>query len=336
LSVARERRDPGSRSRRGDAPPKSAPPDELVGDDAAATQRVDGPVERRRASRSLWSACEALLAAPEPRALNRALDQLREAFDCDGVALYGLGASGELEPWNARGAWRTVPGDLRDCMSVPLFRNTERVGTLDLQARAGQRWRPGQLALIRTAAGALGAALGARLELERLRRQPGRDSVTGLPDAAAFHARLGEELARARRHGLPLAVVLLDLDHFGALNARYGRGVGDDTLAETALMLKLQLRDTDLVARLGADTFGVLLPETGAGPAARCASRVRRALEEHAFARVGHLSASAGVAAGPRDGVEAVALLDEADRSLAVAKKSGRRRTVVAAPTHVH
>src|SRR5262249_32956968 len=154
---------------------------------------------------------EALLAAPEPRALNRALDQLREAFECDGVALHGLGPSGELEPWCARGAWRTIPGDLRDCMSVPLFRNAERVGTLDLQGRAGQRWRPGQLALIRTAAGALGAALGARLELERLRRQPGRDPVTGLPDGPAFHSRLTEELARARRHGLPLAIVLLDL-----------------------------------------------------------------------------------------------------------------------------
>ena len=65
-------------------------------------QRVaDAPENRgsrRRASRSLWSACEALLAAAEPRALNRALDQLAEAFDCEGVALHVVGASGELEP----------------------------------------------------------------------------------------------------------------------------------------------------------------------------------------------------------------------------------------------
>jgi diguanylate cyclase (GGDEF)-like protein len=296
---------------------------------------VEGPAERRRASRSLWAACEALLVAADTTALDRALDRLREAFECDGVALYALGASGALEPWCARGDWRTIPGDLRDCMSVPLFRGRERVGTLDLQARAHQRWRPAQLALVRTAAGALGAALGTRLELERLRRQPGRDAVTGLHDSTAFHERIGEELARARRHGLPLALVLVDLDHFGALNERYGREIGDAVLGEAALILKLQLRETDVLARVGGDGFAVLLPETDAGPALRVAMRVRRALEEHPFSRVGRISACAGVAAGPRDGTEPVELLELAERSLAVAKKSGRR-TVVTSSLHAH
>ena len=313
-------------------------------DDGAATDTlnpaevrpIDGPVERRRASRSLWAACEALLSAPDPRALNRALDQLGDAFECDGVALYAVGPAGTLEPWCARGDWRPTPGDLRGCMSAPLFRNEQRVGTLDLQARRGQRWSASQLALIRTAAGALGAALGARLELEQLRRQPGRDPVTGLPDASTFHTRVGEELARARRHGLPVSVVLIDLDHFGALNARYGREAGDATLGEVALMLRLQLRETDIVARLGGDTFGLLLPETDAGPALRCAQRVTRALEQHAFARIGRLTASAGVAAGPRDGMESLELLEHADRSLGLAKKSGRRRAVASARPHAH
>src|SRR6266487_2917313 len=84
---------------------------------------IDGPVERRRLSGSLWAACEALLSAPDPHAFNRALDQLGAAFECDGVALYAVGPSGALEPWCARGDWRPTPGDLRDCMSVPLFRN---------------------------------------------------------------------------------------------------------------------------------------------------------------------------------------------------------------------
>jgi len=160
----------------------------------------EAPGERRRASRSLWSACESLLSAgAEPRSLDRALQSLQRAFECDGVALYAVGASGRPEPWCACGSWRTRAGDLRDCMSVPLLRGSERVGALDLMARPGQRWRPSQLGLIRTAAGTLGAALGARLELERLRHLPGRDPVTGLPDAQAFHARLSEELARSRR-----------------------------------------------------------------------------------------------------------------------------------------
>jgi diguanylate cyclase (GGDEF)-like protein len=327
VSERREARRPPATGRRDD-PPSAAR--------ETAAAPIEGPVERRRASRSLWNACEALLSAPDQRSIRRALEGLRQAFDCDGVAIHAVSPSGAIEPWCARGAWRTTAGDLRDCMSVPLFRAEERVGTLDLQGRAGQRWQPGRLALIRTAAGALGAALGARLELERLRHQPGRDPVTGLADAQAFHARLAQELARARRHGLPLALVMLDLDHFAALNTRYGRNVGDGVLAETALLLKLALRETDVLSRLGGDTFGVLLPETDQGPAVRCADRVRRTLEEHPFARVGRLTASAGVAAGPRDGVEAVELVHQADQALTLAKKSGRRRVLAGTHAHAH
>jgi diguanylate cyclase (GGDEF)-like protein len=320
------------------APGRPATSDRRTADRRSEAKRISAeePAERRRASRSLWAAVEALLSAPDARALNRALDQLRGAFDCDGAALYARGPSGAFDPWCARGDWRTTAGDLRDCMSVPLFRGEERVGTLDLQARAGERWQPGQLALIRTAAGALGAALGARLELEQLRHQPGRDPVTGLPDASAFHERVAEELSRANRHGLAISVVMIDLDHFGALNTRYGRDAGDAVLAEVALVLKMTLRENDILARLGGDGFAALLPETDAGPAARCADRVCRALEEHAFARVGSVTASAGVAAAPRDGVEAVELLDRADRALTLAKKRGRRRVMSTPQAHAH
>lgn len=293
--------------------------------------------ERRRASRSLWAACEALLGAgDDARALHAALERLRAAFDCEGVSLWAVGPRGTIEPWCARGTWRGRPGDLRDCLAVPLLWRDERVGTLDLRARRGQRFQPAQVGMIRTAAGALGAALGARLELRRLRHQPGRDPVSGLPDARAFHARLAEEVARATRHGVPLGVVTLDLDHFGALNARHGREVGDAVLADVALRLRLALRESDVLARLGADQFAAILPETDATAAHRCADRLRRALEEHHVARVGRLTASAAAAACPRDGTDPAALVEVLDRALGVAKKSGRRRTASAAPAHTH
>src|SRR2546430_2613553 len=82
--------------------------------------------------------------------------------------------------------------------------------------------RPAQLGLVRAAAGALGAAIGARIELEKLRRQPGRDPVTGLPDGRALLARLDQELARTRRHGPATGLVVLEIDHFDALRARLG------------------------------------------------------------------------------------------------------------------
>jgi len=292
--------------------------------------------ERRRASRSLWAACEALLSAHEPRALNRALDGLVQAFECEGVCLHALGPDGELQPWCTRGAWSSRPGDLRACVTVPLLRGSERVGSLALRLPAGQRWTPAKLGLIRTAAGTLGAALGARIELQRLRHQPGRDAVTGLPDSRAFHARLQAELERARRHGSPLGLVMVDLDRFGSLNARHGRPAGDAALMEVALVMRLTLRESDTLARLGSNRFGVLLPEADAAPAHRCSERLRIALEEHRFPRVGRISASFGVAASPRSGVESLELLDAAERALTVAKKSGRRRVAVDEARHVH
>jgi diguanylate cyclase (GGDEF)-like protein len=300
------------------------PPDASV--EAPVSRRRDPQGERRRASRSLWTACEALLSAHEPRALNRALDELLRAFECEAVTLHAIGPAGEVQPWCARGAWEGRPGDLRACLTVPLLRGSERVGSLGLRLPSGRAWTPAQLGLIRTAAGALGAALGARIELERLRRQPGRDAVTGLPDARSFHARLHSELDRARRHGLPLGLVMVDLDHFGALNARHGRPAGDGTLMEAALVLRLALRESDVLARLGANRFGVLLPEADVAPARRCTERLRAALEEHRFPRIGRVSASFGVAASPRSGVEPLELLEAAERALTLAKKAGRRR----------
>jgi len=292
--------------------------------------------ERRRASRSLWEACEALLSAAEPRALNRALDQLIKAFECEGVALHAVGTGGELEPWCARGNWRGEPGDLRACLTIPLRRGGEPVGSLDLRLPAGQTWTPEKLSLIRTAAGTLGAALGARIELRRLRHEPGRDSVTGLPDARGFHSRLNSELDRARRHGLPLGVVMVDLDRFSAINSRYGRPSGDHTLQEVALVLRLALRESDTLARLGSDRFAVILPEADLGPARHCAERLRTAIDSHRFERVGRVSASIGVASCPRSGVDTLELLDSAERAVAGAKKAGRHRVASAEPPRVH
>ena len=323
----------------GSGSPPADPPSQPPGRDREGGYPV---AARRRASRSLWQACEILISASsDPSALGRALETLRQAFDCDGVALHALSPNGQIEPWCARGAWTTAPGDLRDCMSMPLMHGHERLGSLDLMARPGQRWQPAQLGLIRTASGALGAALGARLELERLRNQPGRDPVTGLPDERAFHVRIIEELARARRHGLPVALGLVEIDHFGGLRDRYGREVAANVLSEATVVLKLALRDSDVLAHADPSPatahgrYVVLLPETQAVPAARCADRLKRTLEDHRFARVGHVSATAGVAASPRDGLDPVELLDAARRALAVARKAGGRRVGAPVPPHL-
>ena len=149
-----------------------------------------------------------------------------------------IGPQGKLEPWCARGEWESAAGDLRECMGVPLFRGRERVGALDLRARKGQRWSPEQLALVRTASGALGAALGSRLELDRLRRAPGRDPVTGtsgcafVPPAAARGVRPFAAHRPAARRGH---------DRSRPVRGREREvrpQTGDAVLAECALVLK--------------------------------------------------------------------------------------------------
>ncbi len=317
--------------------PEAAPTPRGRRADGGSGTESPARTDRREAAGSLWAACEALLSASHDReALPRALDQLIEAFGCAGVALHAVGASGQLEPWCARGEWQEEPGDLRPCMGVPLFHGRERVGALDLRGHRQQRWKPEQHSLVRTAAGALGAAMSARLELERLRRQPGRDSKTGLADSTSFHGRLLEEVGRAERMGTPVAVVSLDLDHFEGVNSKYGADTGDAVLAECALVLKVALRDGDFLARLSGDEFGVILPDCDLAPARRLAERLRHAIESHRFARVGNLSCSAGVAAAPRDGLDATELLSAAEQALGLAKKAGRRRTAAAGPKHTH
>jgi hypothetical protein len=143
MTAVSERSRSATTRKRAAARPVAPPRPPAAGEVATV---LEAPGERRRASRSLWSACEAFLSSGEPRRMARALDRLRDAFDCDAVAVHVRGARGELEPWCARGPWRSSAGDLRDCVSVPLVHATHHVGTLDLKARAGRRWRPAQLA----------------------------------------------------------------------------------------------------------------------------------------------------------------------------------------------
>ena len=83
----------------------------------------------------------------------------------------------------------------------------------------------------------------------------------------------------------------------------------------------------DLLARLAGDQFAVVAADCDLAPARRLAERLRHAIEEHRFARVGRLSVSAGVAASPRDGMSALELLSAAEQALGLAKKAGRRRS---------
>jgi diguanylate cyclase (GGDEF)-like protein len=127
-----------------------------------------------------------------------------------------------------------------------------------------------------------------------------------------------------------VAIVLIDLDDFKAINDRYGHQAGDEALLALAEVLRQVTRDVDLPARIGGEEFAVLAPESDEEGAAVLAERLRSSIEEVRLAAGGgivSLTASFGVAATPPD-VSAEVLLHVADRALYEAKRLGKNRTV--------
>ncbi len=159
-----------------------------------------------------------------------------------------------------------------------------------------------------------------------------RDALTGLANRRAFDAALEAAWSRGLREAAPVAVLIIDLDHFTQFNDRYGHREGDACLMRVAALLTaMQLRPYDLAARLGGEEFAVLLPDSDVPGAVAVGERIRAALHEmmllHEGSPYGFVTASIGAASMvPLGPAEPRVLLAAADRALAAAKAAGRDR----------
>ena len=157
------------------------------------------------------------------------------------------------------------------------------------------------------------------------------DSLTGLPNRRAVQEALKRMIAQAGRTLAPMAVLVLDLDHFKQINDTYGHDRGDAVLAAVGDVLAGALRTSDFVGRNGGEEFVALLPDTGADGALEAAEKLRAAIARVTLPGIDRaVTASVGAAVYPHTAADPESLLRLADRALYAAKAAGRNRAAVA------
>ena len=167
-----------------------------------------------------------------------------------------------------------------------------------------------------------------RSRLEETQKQAMRDVLTGIPNRQAYEEHLASEIARCKRYGTPLAMVVWDVDKFKTINDNYGHAGGDRVLKVVAELLSSRVRETDFVARYGGEEFVMLMPETTAESAMQVANKLRSDIEQTPFhfhdTRVA-VTISAGVAQYHQDEM-VTSLFERADAALYAAKDAGRNQ----------
>ena len=216
-------------------------------------------------------------------------------------------------------------------VAVPLLDPEGRTGGL-VAAWSDREPSPEGIGLLEGLGPLLSLHLRHATDLVRYRRRATADALTGLPNRAAFDERLAEEQTRFHRYRRPTALLVIDLDHFKAINDIHGHEAGDAVLREVAATVRTAVRDVDVAARYGGEELVVLMPETMLRAARDVAERVREAIDRLEVRHQGAtipVTASIGVSACPELADEPLRLFDSADEALYAAKEAGRNRVTV-------
>jgi diguanylate cyclase (GGDEF)-like protein len=254
--------------------------------------------------------------------------------------------------------FRHVPGLSEDTfeafLSVPIIAPTQRlIGIINVQHRKPHHHSERERTLLSIIGHQVGGAIdnasmyrkteqmASELQTinEKLRHFAFRDGLTNLYNHRYFHEAIEREIARAKRHGHFLSLVLIDVDRFKVVNDTYGHLRGDSVLRIMAQRILASSRLADTVSRYGGEEFGMLLPETDAEGAHAKAESCRAAIESTQIyaedSAAIHVTVSIGVAAyDPDHPVTKEFLIGAADDALYESKCNGRNRTTVAATAH--
>jgi diguanylate cyclase len=164
------------------------------------------------------------------------------------------------------------------------------------------------------------------------------DALTQVLGRRGFTEQAHTEIQRCMRYQHPLSLLMIDIDHFKVINDTHGHATGDAVLLHFAQLLARELRENDLIGRIGGEEFSVLLPSSGAEQATRVAERMRAAVEQSRILVRGqplHFTASFGVAEFQPQELSLESLMARADAALYEAKRQGRNRVLLASPPGV-
>jgi diguanylate cyclase (GGDEF)-like protein len=222
-------------------------------------------------------------------------------------------------------------------LSVPMVRGGELIGVLNFERPEKSNFGPDEMEFFAAVADQVGIAVqNARLHEQTVALSI-TDPLTGVPNRRHLFQQLEAELARSKRFGTPLTMVMIDIDHFKHLNDAAGHSAGDDVLRQVCQIMRKSLRKVDTLARYGGEEFVVLLPQISRDEALEVAEKLRRGIadgnvEHGATQPGGRVTISVGVATFPADASEQARLVDNADSALYASKRGGRNKVTAYQP----
>jgi diguanylate cyclase (GGDEF)-like protein len=219
-------------------------------------------------------------------------------------------------------------------LCAPLISRGRTIGVVEIINKLGGRFSQSDLEILLTLVEPCAIAIENAILFQRTEQLTITDDLTKLFNSRYLNLYISREIKRCKRHGIPLAVIFLDLDGFKGINDQYGHLAGSGTLAEVGAILGQGVRESDILARYGGDEFVVVLPETPASGALVIAERLRKSIEEHSFLEgqglSARISASFGIAAYPDHALTPEGLIQKADQAMYRVKERDKNGIEVA------
>lgn len=216
----------------------------------------------------------------------------------------------------------------RSAIYAPLIVDGRAVGVLSAHSAEPRAFGEADLSLLTIVARYMTGAIEVVRLHAALQDVAAKDALTGLANRRSFLDRLAAEIARGRRRSETLSILVLDVNGFGAINDVHGHAAGDALLVRVAQALTGQIRRSDLIARLGSDEFGLVLPDTRHPQALKVVSRLQKTvLPSPRDGQISTpLSVSCGIAVWPKDAQTPESLLREAEARRRATKHRPDRR----------